>query len=568
MRGEILHERSLTPLWTTLHYKEVTMPKAKAKTKNRDQTSPHHYVYPKTTTLKNKYGIKDLKSFLDKCSHDTARAMGDLRKEPLPEHFDIAYLCHIHKQLFQKTFEWAGHPRHIPFTFADGTTAAMPEMKRTGWENPFAIGDEVQQGLQRLEQTLAEKDNLQGLTREEFNTEAISLFNALNQLHPFREGNGRTQRVFFENLALAAGHQLDFSLVTKERMMLASVSVAEKGDLEPMQHLFEDISNPEKISLLKEFMGSMKDLGRNVNDRPVMVVKEGETYTGTYRGAGLNSFAFNVKGAYIIGNKEDLTPEQLKTLKPGDKFTFTAPKGRDLEKTLIPKETLAPLTKGEIAELIAEDACVQTSRKQLQQLSKTVYGSSKKCDDKMIAIIKNPSCGQHIANQIEQVPHSVAPLAGFSLCGLQNRTRANAKNHVEMLCAGVMNFTHAVQHAEKEILQEHQREQKRRATEVETPSQNLQDVLALPKELQQEALARNPVLQKELRNLVKNVNARLSAQEHKAIKNGDHEALAQALGTSVNKAQEITQTVQKSKELYQHSQTRTLHCSKALAMAS
>ncbi|WP_375660422.1 Fic family protein, partial [Bartonella sp. CL74QHWL] len=102
-----------------------------------------------------------------------------------------------------------------------------------------------------------------------------SLFNALNQLHPFREGNGRTQRVFFEKLAQAAGHQLDFSLVTKERMMLASVSIAENGDLEPMQHLFEDISNPNKILLLKEFMSSMKELGRNVNDRPVMVTKEG-----------------------------------------------------------------------------------------------------------------------------------------------------------------------------------------------------------------------------------------------------------------------------------------------------
>ncbi|WP_273760268.1 BID domain-containing T4SS effector [Bartonella sp. ML70XJBT.G] len=544
------------------------MPKAKAKTKNISTPSPHHYVYPKTTTLKNKYGIKDLKSFLEKCSHDTAQAMGDLRKEPLPEYFDSAYLCHIHKQLFHNTFEWAGHPRHIPFTFADGTTAAMPEMKRTGWEHPFAIGDEVQEGLQRLEQTLAEKDNLRGLTREEFNTEAIDLFNALNQIHPFREGNGRTQRVFFENLSLAAGHQLDFSLVTKERMMLASVAVAEKGDLEPMQHLFEDISNPEKIGLLQEFMGNMKALGRNVSDRPVMVAKEGKTYTGTYRGAGFNSFAFNVKGAYIIGNKEHLTPEQLKTLQPGDKFTFTAPKGRDLENTLIPKETLAPLTKSEMVELIAEDACVQTSRKQLKQLSKTVYGSSKKCDDKMIAIIKNPSCGQHIANQIEQVPHSVAPLAGFSLCGLQSHTRANAKNHVELLCAAIMNFTHAVQHAEKEITQEHQREQNRRATAVEKPSQSLQDVLALPKELQQEALASNPSLQKELSNFTKSVNARLSAQEHRAIKNGDHEALAQALGTSVNKAQEITQTVQKSKEAYQNNQERTLYCAKTLAIAS
>ncbi len=307
------------------------MPKAKAKTKNIQITSPHHYVYPNTTTLKNKYGIKDFKAFLEKTSHDSAKAMVNLRESPLPEQFNSSYLCHIHSQLFKDTFEWAGHFRHVPFTFEDGTTAAMPEMKRTGWENAFALGDEIQEGLQKLDKTLVEKNNLRGLTREEFNFQAISLFNSLNQLHPFREGNGRTQRAFFENLAKAAGHQLEFSLVTKERMMLASIAVAEKGDLEPMQHLFEDISNPEKIHLLKEFTDNMKALGRNVNDRPVMVTKEGETYTGTYRGAGFNSFACNVKGAYIIGNKEHLTPEQLKTLKPGDRFTFTVPQKQELK---------------------------------------------------------------------------------------------------------------------------------------------------------------------------------------------------------------------------------------------
>ncbi|WP_273788317.1 BID domain-containing T4SS effector [Bartonella grahamii] len=543
------------------------MPKAKEKTKNIQTVSPHHYVYPNTTTLKNKYGIKNFKSFLEKCSHDTAKAMVNLREAPLPEKFDTSYLCSIHYQLFKNTFEWAGHLRHLPFTFEDGTTAAMPEMKRTGWENPFALGDEIPEGLQKLDQTLAEKDNLQGLTRETFNSEAISLFNFLNQLHPFREGNGRTQRVFFEKLAQAAGHQLDFSLVTKERMMLASVAVAENGDLEPMQHLFEDISNPNKILLLKEFMNNMKELGRNVNDRPVMVAKEGETYTGMYRGAGYDSFAFNVKGAYIIGNKEHLTPEQLKTLKPGDKFTFTVPKTKELESILIPEERLAPLTENKKAEMVAEDSCVHASLKQVQKLAKIVYGKEKTLDKQMLEIIKNPSLGQQLANQIERAPHSVSHLAGFSLCGLQNQARANAKNHLEMLCTTVANFAHAVKHAEKEITQEHATEQSRRAKIVKMPSKSLQELYTLPKELQQEALAKNPLLQKELTDFVKNINSRLSLTEHKAVKNNEYETLAQSIGVSENKAKQITQTVKQAKELYQQTQVCTMHRSKAFAMA-
>ncbi|WP_375700953.1 BID domain-containing T4SS effector [Bartonella sp. AA23NXGY] len=543
------------------------MPKAKAKTKNIQTVSPHHYVYPNTTTLKNKYGIKDLKSFLEKCSHDTAEAMVNLREAPLPEKFDSSYLCSIHHHLFKNTFEWAGYLRHLPFTFEDGTTAAMPEMKRTGWENPFALGDEIQDGLQKLDQTLAEKDNLQGLTREKFNAEAISLFNFLHQLHPFRGGNGRTQRVFFENLAKAAGHQLDFSLVTKERMMLASVAVAENGDLEPMQHLFEDISNPNKILLLKEFMNNMKELGRNVNDRPVMVAKEGETYTGTYRGAGYDSFAFNVKGAYIIGNKEQLTPEQLKTLKPGDRFTFTVPKTKKLESILIPQERLAPLTENETAQMVAEDSCVHASLKQVQQLSKIVYGSTKTLDKQMVEIIKNPNLGQPLANQIERAPHSISHLAGFSLCGLQNQARANAKNHLEMLCTAVVNFAHAVRHAEKEITQEHATEQSRLAKMVEMPSQSLQNLFALPKELQQEALAKNPLCQKELSNFVKKINTRLSPNEHNAVQNNDYGTLTQSIGVSENKAKQITQIIKQTKEVHQQAQVCTMHRSKAFAMA-
>lgn len=543
------------------------MPKAKAKTKNIQTTSPHHYVYPNTTTLKNKYGIKDLKSFLEQCSHDTEKAMINLRKVPLPEKFDSSYLCFIHQRLFENTFEWAGHLRHLPFTFEDGTTAAMPEMKRTGWDNPFAIGVEIQEGLQKLDQTLSQKNNLQGLTRQEFNTEAISLFNSLNQLHPFREGNGRTQRAFFENLAQAAGHQLDFSLVTKERMMLASIAVAENGNLEPMQHLFEDISNPEKIHLLKEFMQNMKELGRNVNDRPVMVTKEGETYTGTYRGAGHDSFAFNVKGAYIIGAKEHLTPEQLKTLQPGDKFTFTVPQTQELKNTLIPKEALIPLGKTELSELVSEDAGVHAARKQIQQLSKIIYGSHKKLDEKMIEIIKNPTFGQQLANQIEKAPSSVAHLTGFSLCGLQTQARANAKNHIDLLCTAVANFAHAVKHAKKEITQEHATKQSRLAKTVEIPSQSLQDLFTLQKELQQEALTQNPLLQKELTHFVKSINSRLSQNEHKAIQKNDYETLAKSIGVSETKAKKIAQTVKQAQEVHQQACTRTVNRSNVLTMA-
>ena len=44
----------------------------------------------------------------------------------------------------------------------------------------------------------------------------------LNIIHPFREGNGRTQRLFFQYLAHSAGWSLSFEGVTKEQMANAS----------------------------------------------------------------------------------------------------------------------------------------------------------------------------------------------------------------------------------------------------------------------------------------------------------------------------------------------------------
>lgn len=44
----------------------------------------------------------------------------------------------------------------------------------------------------------------------------------LNAIHPFREGNGRTQRMFIEILAGRVGYEVDFSEVTAEEMIEAS----------------------------------------------------------------------------------------------------------------------------------------------------------------------------------------------------------------------------------------------------------------------------------------------------------------------------------------------------------
>ncbi|AFR26691.1 putative cell filamentation protein [Bartonella quintana RM-11] len=298
-----------------------------------------------------------------------------------------------------------------------------------------------------------------------------------------------------------------------------------------------------------------------------MTAAEGETYRGIYKGEiSEESFMLNLEGFSILGNKKHLTQKKPKTLRPGDKFTFTAPRTRDLENTFISKETLAPLTKMEMAEMAAEDARVHTCRDQIHKLSEIVYGSSKTLDQKMVEIIKNPSVGDQLAEQIEKSPHSLANLAGFDLICFKSRARIKAKENVELLSCAVSNFAFAVRQAKKEITQEHQAEQNRRGQEVAMPSQSLKNLLSMPKELQQTALAASLLLQKELESLIKQVSNRLSGNEQRALKNKNYDALAKNLGVSQHKAKEITQTVNQARDAQKQLQTRTVSRSKVLAM--
>ena len=87
---------------------------------------------------------------------------------------------------------------------------------------------------------------------KQFAERAADVMAELNAAHPFREGNGRTQRVFMEQLAHAAGHELDFTIVSKERMAQASIAAHEQGDPSMMRRMFDEISDPARSALLRE----------------------------------------------------------------------------------------------------------------------------------------------------------------------------------------------------------------------------------------------------------------------------------------------------------------------------
>lgn len=70
--------------------------------------------------------------------------------------------------------------------------------------------------------------------------ELTDLYQRTNELHPFREGNGRTQRLFLMQLAEHAGYTLNFYDIDSDELMLATI-YSVQGVEEPLQQLFERI---------------------------------------------------------------------------------------------------------------------------------------------------------------------------------------------------------------------------------------------------------------------------------------------------------------------------------------
>ena len=70
----------------------------------------------------------------------------------------------------------------------------------------------------------------------------VELFDDINALHPFREGNDRSQRIFIESLAKINGIYLDLTNVSKMDMIVASHDSI-NGDYTKLKGLFKNNSH-------------------------------------------------------------------------------------------------------------------------------------------------------------------------------------------------------------------------------------------------------------------------------------------------------------------------------------
>jgi cell filamentation protein len=162
------------------------------------------YVYPGTRTLRNRLGITDAQ-LLD---HAERSLVTQRLSQPVPKgSFDLAHLRAIHRHLFQDIYDWAGQLRTV-------------EISKGG--SQFQFRQYIQTGMSDVHRRLTRAGFLKRLPASEFAREAGIIIGDINYIHPFREGNGRTQAQYLQQLAEQAGYQLDFRRIEPGKWIEAS----------------------------------------------------------------------------------------------------------------------------------------------------------------------------------------------------------------------------------------------------------------------------------------------------------------------------------------------------------
>ena len=164
------------------------------------------YFIPGTSVLRNKlggpgqpHGETDPAKLQQIEEAATAVRIGELRANPIAGRFDYDHMKAIHRHVFQDVYEWAGQERVAP---------ADQFMTKDG-HSYYPAGPSLTEAAESQYAKLAAKDHLRGLAPDEFVDELAEAWGELNVVHSFREGNTRTQFVFFSQLAEQAGYQID-----------------------------------------------------------------------------------------------------------------------------------------------------------------------------------------------------------------------------------------------------------------------------------------------------------------------------------------------------------------------
>lgn len=185
------------------------------------------YCHPNSFILKNKFNITDgLKLEIAEKEY-TSLNIAEIKVNPIKGNLDLRHIQDIHEFVFKDIYNWAGKLRTV--NISKGT--------------PFCNFLYIENAAAEIFTKLKNEDYLIGVSNHQIYYRLAYYLWEINALHPFREGNGRVQRILIEYLAQVAGFRLDFADIRDKEMINASID-AFNCDYDKMTEIFKKITKP------------------------------------------------------------------------------------------------------------------------------------------------------------------------------------------------------------------------------------------------------------------------------------------------------------------------------------
>ena len=173
-------------------------------------------------------GITDIEE-LEKAEREvTRKTIDSIQKQGAP--YSLNTMAYIHKALFYPLYEWAGQVR----------TCGI-EKGNTWFFVPERIEAEASKRFDALNRDFSDRRIFWDIQKA---ADRLAVhYGDLNVLHPFREGNGRTQRILFEFIADDIGYAIRWPDDT-DQWIAANISAYET-DYNLLKNIFLNILEPK-----------------------------------------------------------------------------------------------------------------------------------------------------------------------------------------------------------------------------------------------------------------------------------------------------------------------------------
>jgi cell filamentation protein len=182
---------------------------------------PELFYTNRNGILRNIAKIDDEKVLIAFESFKVSKRIEELSEKPIKIK-DSNSLLEIHHYLFQDVYEWAGKVRTV-------------NISKNGKQ--FFDGERFNMGFQYIDTLITEYSVLNKKNRKEIASKLAEILDTVNYLHPFREGNGRTQREFLRLLALEKELYLNLNPPDNKNIYERYM----KGTIESNLNILEDL---------------------------------------------------------------------------------------------------------------------------------------------------------------------------------------------------------------------------------------------------------------------------------------------------------------------------------------